>query len=102
MQPPKAPNPGWIAPQLVTLTTRPPQGEWRYEIKYDGYRLLVRIDGDQVQLFTKNGFDWTDRMPLLTKDLERLRFLRSPWIALAGDVFFDGSSAFGASTGLPD
>lgn len=36
----------------------------------DGYRLLVRIDGDQVQLFTKNGFDWTDRMPRLAKDLK--------------------------------
>jgi len=96
VQPPKAPNPGWIAPQLVTLTTRPPQGEWRYEIKYDGYRLLVRIDGDQVQLFTKNGFDWTDRMPLLTKDLERLA-VHSAW--LDGEVVIqedDGRPAFQA------
>lgn len=96
MQPPKAPNPGWIAPQLVTLTTRPPQGEWRYEIKYDGYRLLVRIDGEQVQLFTKNGFDWTDRMPLLTKDLERLA-VHSAW--LDGEVVIqedDGRPAFQA------
>ncbi len=96
MQPPKAPNPARIAPHLVTLTTRPPEGEWRYEIKYDGYRLLARIDGDQVQLFTKNGHDWTDRMPLLAKDLRRLA-VHSAW--LDGEVVIqedDGRPAFQA------
>ena len=96
MQPPKAPNPARIAPHLVTLTTRPPEGEWRYEIKYDGYRLMTRIDGGQVQLFTKNGFDWADRMPLLAKDLRRLA-VHSAW--LDGEVVIqedDGRPAFQA------
>lgn len=95
MQPPTVPCPDRIAPQLVTLVSRPPGGAWRYEIKYDGYRLLARIEGS-VQLFTKNGFDWTDRMPLLAADLARLA-VHSAW--LDGEVVVqddDGRPAFQA------
>lgn len=95
MQPPTAPCPERIAPQLVTLVSRPPGGAWRYEIKYDGYRLLARIEAS-VQLFTKNGFDWTDRMPLLAADLARLA-VHSAW--LDGEVVVqddDGRPAFQA------
>ncbi|SPO61538.1 non-homologous end-joining DNA ligase [Pseudomonas inefficax] len=93
MQPPRVPCPERIAPQLVTLVSRPPAGAWRYEIKYDGYRMLARIDG-AVQLFNKNGYDWTDRMPLLAADLARLA-VHSAW--LDGEVVVqddDGRPAF--------
>jgi bifunctional non-homologous end joining protein LigD len=33
------------------------------EIKRDGYRLIVRRDGETVRLFTLRGYDWTDRYP---------------------------------------
>ncbi|MFV7430987.1 non-homologous end-joining DNA ligase [Pseudomonas shirazica] len=95
MQPPTAPCPERITPQLVTLVSRPPAGAWRYEIKYDGYRMLARIDGS-VQLFTKNGYDWTDRMPLLAADLARFA-VHSAW--LDGEVVVqddDGRPAFQA------
>ncbi|MCE5993290.1 non-homologous end-joining DNA ligase [Pseudomonas sp. KCA11] len=95
MQPPTVPCPERIAPQLVTLVSRPPAGAWRYEIKYDGYRMLARIDGS-VQLFTKNGYDWTDRMPLLAADLARLA-VHSAW--LDGEMVVqddDGRPAFQA------
>jgi ATP-dependent DNA ligase len=36
---------------------------WLYEIKHDGYRMQVRKDGDRVRLFTRRGFDWTQRYP---------------------------------------
>uniref|UniRef100_UPI00403F4A52 ATP-dependent DNA ligase n=1 Tax=Pseudomonas sp. TE3-3-F2023 TaxID=3119004 RepID=UPI00403F4A52 len=78
MQPPTVPCPERIAPQLVTLVGRPPAGAWRYEIKYDGYRMLARIDGS-VQLLTKNGYDWTDRMPLVAADLARMA-VHSAWL----------------------
>lgn len=60
-----------IEPQLVTTAQKPPPGLWRYEIKYDGYRMLACI-GQQVRLFTRNGFDWTTRMPRLVSDLQRI------------------------------
>ncbi|MHC5127164.1 non-homologous end-joining DNA ligase [Pseudomonas inefficax] len=95
MQPPTVPCPERIAPQLVTLVGRPPAGAWRYEIKYDGYRMLARIDGS-VQLFAKNGYDWTDRMPMLAADLARMA-VHSAW--LDGEVVVqddDGRPAFQA------
>lgn len=57
-----APLPDFVAPQLATMATAPPEGEqWLHEIKLDGYRTLVRIDGATVRLRTRNGHDWTSR-----------------------------------------
>jgi hypothetical protein len=40
----------------------PPSGsDWLHEIKHDGYRVQLRRDGARVTLYTKNGYDWTDR-----------------------------------------
>ena len=40
------PLPEALAPQLATLVDGvPPDGEWLYEMKFDGYRLLARVDG---------------------------------------------------------
>jgi ATP-dependent DNA ligase len=39
-----------------------------HEIKHDGYRLQVRRDGDAVRLFTRRGFDWTERYPAIADD----------------------------------
>ncbi|MCX4197728.1 EamA family transporter [Methylobacterium organophilum] len=50
-------------PQLATLVDSVPAGDWRYEIKFDGYRMLARIDSGEVRLFTRNGHDWTAKMP---------------------------------------
>ena len=51
-----------LEPQLATLVEAAPDGEgWIHEIKYDGYRVLARIDGGKVRLFTRNGHDWTTR-----------------------------------------
>lgn len=92
-----APCPERIQPQLLTMASRPPAGDnWLYEIKFDGYRLMVRIDQGHVTLFTKNGYDWTKRMPLLAKDLLTLP-VRSAW--LDGEVIVqdeDGRPMFSA------
>jgi ATP-dependent DNA ligase len=53
---------GYVEPCIPTLTAKPPSGpDWVHEIKHDGYRLMVRRDGDTVRLFTRRGHDWTDR-----------------------------------------
>jgi bifunctional non-homologous end joining protein LigD len=67
-----------IAPQLVTLVSAPPVGGWLYEIKFDGYRMMARID-QQITLLTRNGYDWTKRMPRLVQELQTLP-VRTTWI----------------------
>ncbi|MBL8825492.1 MAG: non-homologous end-joining DNA ligase [Planctomycetaceae bacterium] len=50
-------------PQLATLVTAPPRGEaWLHELKFDGYRMLCRIEGGRARLISRRGQDWTDRM----------------------------------------
>jgi ATP-dependent DNA ligase len=54
--------PGFIEPCIPTRVDKPPVGpQWIHEIKHDGYRLIVRKQGDRVRLFTRRGYDWTDR-----------------------------------------
>jgi hypothetical protein len=37
---------GFIDPCIPTLAAKPPSGpDWVHEIKHDGYRLIVRLDG---------------------------------------------------------
>jgi ATP-dependent DNA ligase len=44
-----------------------------YEIKHDGYRLIVRRDGAAVRLFTRRGHDWTERYPGIASVAGKLR-----------------------------
>ena len=69
----KASLPSFIEPQLASLAVKPPVGEsWVHEIKFDGYRLIARIDRGHVKLKTRNGLDWTTKFPSLKKALEAL------------------------------
>ncbi|MCO4887805.1 DNA ligase D [Cupriavidus sp. WGtm5] len=63
-----------LAPQLATLVEKPPAdaAAWRYEIKFDGYRLLARVDGNDVRLFTRQGHDWTSKLRALARDVGAL------------------------------
>ena len=83
----KASLPQTLQPQLATLVDAPPAGDWRYEVKFDGYRILARIDGQDVRLFTRNGHDWSARMPRLVDALRALS-LDSAW--LDGEVVVNG------------
>ena len=59
---PDAGMPDFIEPQLATLVERPPGGAgWVHEIKFDGYRMQLRIEGGRAKLRTRKGLDWTDR-----------------------------------------
>ncbi|UQB29695.1 DNA ligase D [Pseudomonas tremae] len=85
--------PDALSPQLATLVDAPPAGEWLYEIKFDGYRMLTRIQKGEVHLFTRNGNDWTERLPELVKALGALK-LQDSW--------FDGEAVVLDEEGLPD
>jgi bifunctional non-homologous end joining protein LigD len=59
-----------LAPELATLVDQPLAGDWLYEIKFDGYRMLARIGGPRdVRLLTRRGNDWTARFTALHKEL---------------------------------
>jgi bifunctional non-homologous end joining protein LigD len=63
-----------VEPELATLVDTVPDGDrWLHEIKLDGYRILAHANGDSVHLLTRNGKDWTDRMPTLHAALQRLK-----------------------------
>src|SRR5215470_5206518 len=69
----KAALPKFVSPELATLVDRAPEGEaWLHEMKYDGYRILARIEKGRVRLLSRNGHDWTDNFPTIAKALERL------------------------------
>lgn len=85
--------PDSLAPQLASLVERPPEGEWLYEVKFDGYRILARIADGEVRLSTRNGHDWTQRLPLQAKALAKLG-LHDSWL--------DGEVVALSEEGLPD
>jgi bifunctional non-homologous end joining protein LigD len=83
-----------IAPQLATLASRPPtNGEWSYEIKFDGYRLMCRLDSGRVKLITRGGHDWTNKMPALANAIEAIP-VDSAWL--------DGEVVVLTESGVPD
>ena len=51
----------------------PDSPAWIYEIKHDGYRLIIQRDGKRVRLWTRNGHDWSDRFPLVSEAALRNR-----------------------------
>ncbi|ARP95027.1 DNA ligase D [Bordetella genomosp. 13] len=85
--------PRTLKPQLATLVDRAPASaaDWLYEIKYDGYRILARIENGQARLYTRNGHDWTDRMPHLAEALARAK----------ADAWVDGEIVVLTDQGTP-
>jgi bifunctional non-homologous end joining protein LigD len=71
---PFVPTPsGFIVPCLATHADRVPAGpQWAHEIKHDGYRFIVRRDGDRVRVFSRRGLDWTDRVPSIVAAMAAL------------------------------
>jgi bifunctional non-homologous end joining protein LigD len=83
------------APQLCKLVDDAPDGDgWLSEIKFDGYRLLAWKTARKVRLLTRNGLDWTDRLPAVAEAIAQMDIgsavLDGELVALRGD----GSSSF--------
>lgn len=85
--------PGFIQPCLASEATKPPSGPgWVHEIKHDGYRMQVRKAGDRVRLFTRRGFDWTERYPRIVKAALKIK----------GDFVMDGECVCIGENGVSD
>ena len=86
--------PPTLAPQLATLVdVVPSDGDWQYEIKFDGYRMLTRVEGDSVRCFTRNGNDWSAKLPALVDAVRALK-LAPCWL--------DGELVALDASGVPD
>lgn len=84
--------PGFVPPQLARSVDRPPPGSgWAHEIKFDGYRLQLRVENGKATLKTRSGLDWTDKFKS---------------IAAAGaalpDGLYDGEAVALDENGAPD
>jgi bifunctional non-homologous end joining protein LigD len=68
--------------ELATLVDAAPAGdEWLHEIKFDGYRMLGRVQKAKARLISRNGLDWTKKLPELAEAVARLA---------VKDAMFDG------------
>jgi len=86
--------PSKLEPQLATLVEHPPAtGHWLVESKFDGYRMLVRIEGEDVRLFTRNGNDWTSKLKAIAAAVQELG-IDSGWL--------DGEIVVLNEHGVPD
>ncbi|WP_442579298.1 DNA ligase D [Mesorhizobium sp. ASY16-5R] len=60
--------PDFIAPQLCETLARPPSGNgWLHEIKFDGYRIQMRVAAGEATLKTRKGLDWTAKYPAIAR-----------------------------------
>jgi bifunctional non-homologous end joining protein LigD len=88
--------PASFAPQLATVAEVAPDGDdWVHEIKFDGYRMIVRVVRGKVQLLSRNGHNWTGRF---AAQAEALRALVAKEAILDGEMVAmgpGGASSFG-------
>lgn len=64
--PGREPMPAFVAPMLASPAPTPPPDEgWGFEIKWDGIRAIVNVDGGRAQLLSRNGRDVTATYPEL-------------------------------------
>jgi bifunctional non-homologous end joining protein LigD len=50
------------AAAAATLVKEPPAGDfWLHELKFDGYRMLCRIDRGKVTIWSRNEKEWTGK-----------------------------------------
>jgi bifunctional non-homologous end joining protein LigD len=84
--------PNFIAPQLCTPVERPPAGGgWAHEIKFDGYRIQMRVEDGVAVLRTRKGLDWTEKFSAIAEAGDRLP-----------DCILDGEIVALDSEGRPD
>ena len=87
--------PATFAPELATLVDAAPgdPAEWIFELKFDGYRMLARVEGGDVTLITRNNNDWTHKLIPLRDALVKMKL---------PDGWYDGEIVVHDQNGKPD
>jgi bifunctional non-homologous end joining protein LigD len=71
-------------PMLATLAAEVPKGDWLYEIKWDGYRIIATVSGGEPELRTRKDQDYTQRFENVAKEL--VKALKTPDCVVDGEV----------------
>ena len=67
-------RPSFFDPCLPVLGRAPPKGpDWVHQPKWDGYRCMIAKIGQRVRLYSKNGTEWSERLPDLAEAFAALR-----------------------------
>jgi bifunctional non-homologous end joining protein LigD len=83
--------PEFVAPQLCTSVEKPPNSDgWCHEIKFDGYRVQLRVEDGDVALNTRKGLNWVEKFGAIAKEA-----------ASFPDVLIDGEIAALDDKGVP-
>ncbi len=88
----KSSMPDFVAPQLCETLSRPPSANgWIHEIKFDGYRIQMRVEDGEVTLKTRKGLDWTAKWSAIAASASKLP-----------DCIIDGEICALDENGAPD
>jgi bifunctional non-homologous end joining protein LigD len=88
----RAVMPAFVEPQLALLVEHPPgDSGWGHEIKLDGYRLQLRVQGGHAVLKTRKGLDWTAKFQAIATAAQELP-----------DCIVDGEAVALNPQGAPD
>jgi bifunctional non-homologous end joining protein LigD len=84
--------PRFVEPQLAKLVEQPPGGSgWAHEVKFDGYRLQLRVENGKAVLRTRKGLDWTKKFANIAEQAKALP-----------DCLIDGEAVALDRRGVPD
>ena len=84
--------PAFVEPQLCKLVERAPsQAGWAHEVKFDGYRLQLRVEDGKARLRTRKGLDWTEKFAATAEQAAKLP-----------DCMIDGEAVALDAHGAPD
>jgi bifunctional non-homologous end joining protein LigD len=84
-------------PMLATQAKDVPRGNWLYEIKWDGYRIVATVAGGEATLRTRKDQDYTKRFANVAKEL--VKAAKTPDCVVDGEVCAldeDGRPSFSA------
>ncbi len=81
--------------ELATLVDAAPTGDnWLHEIKFDGYRMVCRVENGKARFISRNGHDWTERLPELAQAAGRLAVEQAMVDGEVVSLKSDGTTSF--------
>lgn len=85
--------PEHVDPMLCTLVKEPVENEaYIFELKWDGYRIVSRVEKGEVRMNSRSGLDYTGKYPLIAEALQ----------SLGHDLMIDGEVIVLNDEGKPD
>ncbi|HVF40984.1 MAG TPA: DNA ligase D [Gemmatimonadaceae bacterium] len=75
-----------LEPMYATIGTEVPKGDWTFEPKYDGVRVLAFVTADEVRLITRNGKDKSAQFPEVGEALLAFAAKKKKAFVLDGEI----------------